>query len=129
MNLNLISFLLVILLLSFPSSFAQRRRKTTTTTTTTTESNDYGVDYEEINSIVKNLQSTQSTPTKAEDKRLLSTTTDSSAFQPIRETKPVPEIRITREDQSQRLNSSSESESNDHLLIVVSKMQKYSSKK
>jgi len=103
MNLNLILFLLIIFSLNFSS----------------TESIGYvKVDDEEssIDTIPKNAESMQTTSiqsdfffndgTKAKD---LSPTAD-AAYQPVEEIKPV-RGRVTRQDEDQKSNSSSKSQS------------------
>jgi hypothetical protein len=109
MNFKFIFILLLNISLNFSSSYAQRRRRTTTTTT---ESNDYALNDDEIISLVKNAESASTSTTrdfifeeetkrtKTKVNRLLTTTTDKTAFQPIRETTPqtVTEVRITTRD-------------------------------
>jgi hypothetical protein len=105
MNFKFIFILLLNISLNFSSNYAQRRRRTTTT-----ESNDYALNEDEIDSLVKNGRPTSTSTTRAfeeETKRtktkvnhLSTTTTDKTAFEPIRETKPQPitEAIITTRD-------------------------------
>jgi len=112
MNFKFILILLLNISLNFSSNYAQRRRRTTTTTTTT-ESNDYALNDEEIISLVKNAESASTSTTrdfvfeeeeakrtKTKVNRLLTTTTDKTAFEPIRETTPrtETEAKITAQD-------------------------------